>query len=140
YTTLFRSMYVFFIHMLSTRACGCTNSMPRAGGSERTNMSPCAWRCGLSASHTSNSCFAFLPSRISSLPDGNLSSDSMGAICACANVAANRVRNQAASSRRGVSVVYMAVIVLEFDAACKIEAGYEQPLAARQAGGRADAE
>src|SRR6185436_9589132 len=135
--------------MLMGVGASCTNNMPRSGGNERTNIRPCAWRPGVSASQTWNTCLTFLPSLISSLPDGKASSGSIGPICALAPcIHANHSAQQAANAReqrrwlvgRRAGGWCMAVIVAEFHATCKIEAGEEHTLLARQAGGGPEAE
>ena len=111
-------------------------------------MSPWAWRRGLSASHTSKVCFTFLPSAISSLRCGNaaevLDRPDLRAVPPRRSGkadAAEQTRVDALRSRSGIAGFgRMAVIVHEFDAACKIEAGEEHALAARQAGGGPQAE
>src|SRR5688572_25976997 len=128
--------------MLIGRGDGCTKSIPRAAGSERTNMRPWAWRAGVSASHTSNVCFTFFPSAISSFAEGKAERSSIGPICADtfdtasndAAIRSSRLRN------RGRERCGMPVIVHEFDAACKIEARDEHALAAGQAGCGSQAE
>src|SRR5262245_34234779 len=137
------------------RAAGSryTNNIPRFSGSDRTNIKPCAWRLGLSASQTWKVYFTFLPSAISTVPDGNAARSSSGAICArsggiahssTAPASAAQARRRSVSRRgargrvRGFDV--MAVIVPEFHAACKIEARHEDALAGRQAGRRTQAE
>src|SRR6187455_2469718 len=122
--------------MLMGLGCGYANNMPRRSGSERTNIRPCAWRCGVSASHTLKTCLTFLPSLISRFALGNASRSSRGPICACA--APSQV--SASTHHHARLVWYMAVIVAEFDPACKIEAGQEHALFARQAGCGPDAE
>ena len=106
-------------------------------------MRPCACRCGVSASHTWNTCWTFLPSLISSSALGNASRSSSGPICAWRHAQPARARSRrAARLRAGLSgaSACMAVIVAEFDAACKIEAGDDHALLARQAGRRSQAE
>src|SRR5690242_19894285 len=122
--------------MLIGLGCGYANNMPRRSGSERTNIRPWAWRGGVSASHTLKTCRTFLPSLIFRSALGNASRSSMGPICACAAL----TQRSASTHHRARLVWCMAVIVAEFDPACKIEAGQEHALLARQAGRRADAE
>ncbi len=107
-------------------------------------MSPCACRDGVSASQTSKDRGDFLSTPISSLARGKASRSSSGPTCACAGPSA---RNSSPPSRvmqarrtESVRLKDMAVIVSEFDAACKIEARQEHALAAREAGGRPEAE
>src|SRR6188768_2105573 len=143
--TMSSGMYVFFIHMLMGLGLSCTKSMPRMSGSERTNMRPCAWRLGLSASQTSKVCFTFLPSLISSLPRGNAARSSSGPVWASACVPPASViaaaRNTTRRRRKsGFRWERMAVIVVEFDPACKVEAGEQHALALREARGGAEAE
>src|SRR5690242_16543921 len=122
--------------MLMALGCGYANNMPRRSGSERTNISPCAWRCGVSASHTLKTSLTCLPSLISRLALGSASCSSIGTICACATPS-----QVSASTHHNARLVgCMAVIVAEFDPACKIEAGQHHAFLARQAGRRPDAE
>ena len=71
----------------------------------------------------------------------------MGPVCACTALPliASRANNASQGAAREFqdSVIGkhgMAVIVTEFDPACKVEAGDKHPFAARQAGGRPQAE
>src|SRR6187399_2313091 len=138
--------------MLMGLGLSCTNSMPRIVGNERTNMRPWAWRRGLSASQTSKVCFTFLPSAISSLPRGKASRSSRGpfwprAMPATAKAATVTTMNFRSRRRVGSGIIFrilgfevMAVIVAEFHPACKIETGDKDPLIAREAGRRPEAE
>src|SRR5690349_229718 len=131
--------------MLMGMGFSCTNSIPRMSGSARTNMRPCACRLGLSASQTSKVSFTFLPSLISSLSRGNAARSSSGPVCArtcvlpaSAIVAARNTRRRRRNS--GFCWERMAVIVVEFDPACKVETREQHPLAFREAGGGPEAE
>src|SRR5688572_10981361 len=132
--------------MLIGLGLSCTNSMPRRSGSARTNMRPCAWRFGLSASQTSNVSFTFLPSLISSLPRGKAARSSRGpfwakaAVMPARAVVAASARHQRRSGSGRLRVRRIADIVLEFDFACKVEAGEQDPFAFGEAGGGPQAE
>src|SRR5436190_5616689 len=124
--------------------------MPRDSGNERTNISPCDWRGGVSASHTRSTWWIFLPSLISRSFCGNASRFSRGAVCAGAGTAQARSSAPQAASRprRRVSglrsifcrVFCMTVIVAEFHAARKVEAGQDHAFVLQQAARRTEAE
>src|SRR5919109_1255884 len=126
----------------------CTNNMPRIGGSERTNIKPCACREGVLATHTSKSRLFFLPVSISSLTVGKLASSSSWPACANArgidaqasSSASNTSGNAGRREDSGLVARHMAVIFAEFDATCEIEAGEDHPFAAAQAGRGAETE
>src|SRR3954462_2642157 len=123
--------------MLSGLGCGYANNIPRRSGRLRTNISPCAWRCGVSASHTLNTCMTFLPSAMARSPLGKAARSSIGPVWARARP---MHRSMARQHRLICRRIRMAVIVSEFDASCKIEAGDHHALFTREAGGRPEAE
>src|SRR6185436_16663841 len=136
--------------MLICFGSGYTNSMPRISGSERTNIRPCDWRGGVSASHTCSTCRTFLPSLISRSFCGNASRFSSGPLCArvgtaqassSAPQAASRPRRRS-SGRRSMfcRVSCMAIIVAEFHPARKVEVGENDAFVLEQASRRAEAE
>src|SRR5688572_2786994 len=144
--TMSSGIYVFFIHMLMIFGWSCTNSMPRADGSARTNIRPCACRCCVSASQTLKTSLTCLPSPMMSSPPGKASRSSSCPTCA-SEPGAQASMNAAQATRQTIlkrSVVGFAdripVIVAEFHAARIIETGDDQPLFARQAGRRSQAE
>src|SRR3954467_2153862 len=130
--------------MLMGRGCSCTNNIPRMSGSERTNINPCAWRWGVSASHTWKTSFDFFPSVISSLSDGNALSSSMGPVWARTGMSEPKTNIPQIASETSRRVLFridrMTVIVAEFHAACKIKAGEYQAFPLRQARGGSEAE
>src|SRR5690606_35221845 len=137
----------FFIHIDTSRGAACTNSMPEPASRSRTYIRPCAWRSGVSATHTSKRCTRS-PEVISTLARGKASRSSspVSAFASTARSAAAASNGERAAERDRRISACMAfrtcerALALYIDLPREIEARHEQSLVALQRGRRFGAE